>query len=81
MLDREGGTETRMAIRRPTVSVTTEELVIRIPWNAMELGRIGAPRHKRALTAQDVLELVEAGRLAHRLGKTRSVPSLKDLLA
>ncbi len=70
-----------MATRRPTVSVTTNELVIRIPWNAMEVGRIGAQRRKRPLTAQDVLELVEAGRLAHRLGKTRSVHSLKELLA
>lgn len=70
-----------MASRSPTVSVTDDELIIRIPWNAMEVGRLGAQRRRRSLTAQDVLDIVEAGRLAHRLGKTRSVRSLKDLLS
>ena len=70
-----------MAARRPTVSVTSEALVIRIPWHAVEIGRVNAQPRKRRLTARDVLELVEAGRLAHRLGRTRSVRSLKELLA
>ncbi|MDP3722138.1 MAG: hypothetical protein Q8R91_01405 [Candidatus Omnitrophota bacterium] len=65
---------------QPLVSVTADELVIRIPWNALELREVGVQQPKRRLTAQDVLELVEAGRLAHRLGKTRSVRSLKELL-
>ncbi len=70
-----------MAVPRPTLSVTTDALVIRIPWNAVEIGRAGMPKRKRRLTVDDVLELVEAGRLAHRLGKTRSVRSLKEVVA
>ena len=68
-----------MAARRATVSMTTDGLVIRIPWNSVEIGRIGLS--KQGLTVRDVLELVEAGRLAHRKGKTRTVHSLKELLA
>jgi hypothetical protein len=70
-----------MPARHPTVSVTTDALVIRIPWNTVEITRGRTPQHKRRLTIADVLEIVEAGRLAHRLGKTRSIRSLKELLA
>ena len=65
--------------RTPTVSITSDALVIRIPWNTVDLGYAGAGVAKRRLTAEDVLEMVEAGRLAHRLGKTRVVRSLKEL--
>lgn len=69
-----------VASREPSVSVTRDALVIRIPWNAVDI-REPKPRYgKRRLTAKDVLELAEAGRLAHRLGKTRAVRSLKELL-
>ncbi len=70
-----------MAIRHPTVSVTAEALVIRIPWKAVDIVSPRAGQGKRRLTVDDVLELVEAGRVAHRLGKTRSVRSLKELLS
>ena len=70
-----------MAASQPTVSVTSDALIIRIPWGAVSLQHVHAPSSRRRLTIQDVLELVEAGRLAHRLGKTRSVQSLKELLA
>jgi len=68
-----------MVLREPSVSVTSDALIIRIPWDAMSFRQ--ALRAKRRLTVQDVLELVEAGRLAHRLGKTRSVRSLKELVS
>ena len=68
-----------MALRHPTVAVTPEALVIRIPWNTVEIGSLRAKRRKRRLTAEDVLELVEAGRLAYRLGMTRPIQSLKAL--
>ena len=70
-----------MAARRLKVSVTNDALVIRIPWNTIEIGRVAARWSKRRLSIQDVLELVEAGRLAHRLGKTRSVRSLEELIS
>ena len=70
-----------MAMRHPTVSVTPEALVIRIPWNTVELGRVTASHRKHRLTVEDVREFVEAGRLAHHLGKTRSIRSLKELIA
>ena len=65
--------------RTPTVSITSDALVIRIPWNTVDVGSASAGVAKRRLTAEDVLEMVEAGRLAHRLGKTRVVRSLKEL--
>ncbi len=68
-----------MAIRQPRISIVRNELIIRIPLNAMALDRASASARKRRLTVRDVVELVEAGRLAHRLGKTRSVRSLKEL--
>ena len=72
--------EVLMAAREPTVAVTNDALIIRIPWGALDVGNLSAPRRaKRRLTAQDVVECVEAGRLAHRLGKTRTVRSLKAL--
>ena len=70
-----------MPARHPTVSVTAEALIIRIPWNAVNIGTRTTAQHKRKLTIDDVLEMVEAGRLAHHVGKTRSVQSLKDLLS
>ena len=70
-----------MPVRHPPVSFTPEALVIRIPWGTVDLGGVGSSRRKRRLTADDVLELVEAGRLAHQLGKTRSVQSLKELMS
>ena len=70
-----------MAARHPTVSMTPEALIIRIPWNAVEIGSAGTSQRKRRLTADDVLELVDAGRLAHRLGKTRAIRSLKALMS
>ena len=70
-----------MAARHPTVSVTPEALVIRIPWNTVEIGSIPPQQRKRRLTVEDVLEIVEAGRLAYRLGKTRPVHSLKALIS
>jgi len=66
---------------QPMVSVTAKELILRIPWKALELSQGGVIQRKRRLTVQDVLELVEAGRLAHRLGKTRSVRSLQELFS
>ena len=69
-----------MAHSEPTVSMTGDELVIRIPWKVVHVSNRGL-RPKRRLTIQDVLEMVEAGRLAHHLGKTRIVRSLKELLA
>lgn len=68
-----------MAVRHPTVSLTEEGLVIRIPWHTVDLGALKGRKHPRHLTVRDVLELVEAGRLAHRLGMTRTVRSLKEL--
>ena len=65
----------------PTVSLTEDALVIRIPWHAVNLGHMGRRSRKRRLTAEDVLDLVTVGRWAHRNGKTRSVRSLKELLA
>ena len=62
----------------PSVSFTPEALVIRIPWDAMKTNPLNPKARK--LTARDVLEIVEAGRLAHALGRTRSVRSLKALL-
>ncbi len=70
-----------MAERHPTVSVTSEALIIRIPWNTVDVGAAGSLRREQRLTIQDVLEMVAAGRLAHRLRKTRSIRSLKDVLA
>jgi hypothetical protein len=66
-----------------TVSLTQDALVIRIPWHAVNLGdgEMGRMSRKRRLTAEDVLDLVAVGRWAHRSGKTRSVRSLKELLA
>ena len=69
-----------MPARHPTVSMTPEALIIRIPWNAVEIGRARTALRRRRLTAEDVLELVDAGRLAHRLGKTRAIRSLKELM-
>lgn len=70
-----------MTQRQPSVSITNDGLIIRIPWNTVDIPPSLRSRRKRRLTSQDVLELVEAGRLAHRLGKTRLVHSLKDLFA
>lgn len=70
-----------MASRQPTVSVTSDALIIRIPWGAVNIRHAEASSRKRRLTINDVLELAEAGRLAHRLGKTRSVQSLKELMS
>ncbi len=70
-----------MTARHPSVSMTSEGLVIRIPWNAVHIGPPLISSRKRRLTAQDVLAIVDSGRLAHRLGNTRSVQSLKELLA
>ena len=71
-----------MVSREPTVAVTSDGLIIRIPWGAMAVGNLPTPhRVKRRLTVHDVVECVEAGRLAHRLGKTRSVRSLKELMS
>ena len=71
-----------MAAREPTVAVTNDALIIRIPWGAMDVGNLLAShRAKRRLTVQDVVECVEAGRLAHRLGKTLAVRSLKELMS
>ena len=69
-----------MAMRQPTVSMTPEALVIRIPWQAVELGRRYTARAPRHVTREDVLQIVEAGRLAHRVGKSRSVKSLRELV-
>ena len=69
-----------MASQQPTVSVTRNALIIRIPWDSVDLQESEASNRKRRLTIRDVSELVEAGRLAHRLGKTRSVRSLKELI-
>ena len=69
-----------MTTQQPTVSVTRDALIIRIPWDSFDLRESQGPATKRRLTIRDVSELVEAGRLAHRLGKTRSVKSLKELL-
>ena len=68
-----------MSTHQPTVSVTLDALVIRIPWDAVATNRSGVLRRKRRFTVEDVLQLVEAGRLSHRLGKTRAVKSLEDL--
>lgn len=68
-----------MTHKQPSVSVTNEGLVIRIPWNTVEMPASLGSRRKRRLTSQDVFEMVEAGRLAHRLGKTRVIRSLKEL--
>jgi len=70
-----------MTHRQPSVSVTNDALIIRIPWNTVDISPSRHARQKRRLTAQDVLELVEAGRLSRRLGKTRLVRSLKDLFS
>lgn len=70
-----------MASRELSVSLTSDALVIRIPWNSLDIKEPKSPFRRRRLTAKDVLELVEAGRLAHRLGKTRSVRSLKELIS
>lgn len=69
-----------MASQEPTISVTQDALIIRIPWGSVDIPKSEGGRQKRRLTIQDVSELVEAGRLAHRLGKTRSVRSLKELV-
>ena len=68
-----------MITRQPTVALTDAGLVICIPWNAVDITRPKSVSRRRRLTAQDVLELVEAGRLAHRLRKTRLLKSLKEL--
>ena len=71
-----------MASREPTVAVTSNALIIRIPWEAMDVGNLSSSHGaKRRLSAHDILECVEAGRLAHRLGKTRAVRSLKELMS
>lgn len=67
-----------MAVRQPTVSLTPDALVIRIPWQVVQIGPEGSSRRRR-MTVEDVLELVEAGRLAHRLGNTRLISSLQEL--
>ena len=64
----------------PTVSLTADALVIRIPWQAVSFGQRGRTSRKRRLTADDVLDLVTVGRWAHRSGKTRTIHSLKELL-
>jgi hypothetical protein len=66
-----------MRSRQPTVSVTPEGLVISIPWRAVGLESSGPARRRRRLTVDDVLDFVEAGRLAGQLGLTRTVQSLK----
>lgn len=68
------------AVQHPTVSVTEDALIIRIPWNTVALRESAASRRHRRLTTRDVLTFVEAGRLAHRLGNTRTVNSLKELV-
>ncbi len=63
----------------PTVSITSDALVIRIPWQSVDVERLATQSGRRRLTVEDVIDMVEGGRLAHRLGKTRSVQSLKEL--
>jgi len=75
----QGGAK-KMSSRQPTVFATRDALVVRIPWDSLDLREPQITRRKRRLTIRDVSELVEAGRLAHRLGKTRSVRSLKELI-
>jgi len=70
------GVEAAMILKHPTVSITSGALVIRIPWGAVNISHAEMRRAKRKLTVQDVLEFVEAGRLAYRVGKTRTVRSL-----
>ena len=70
-----------MRAAKPTVSVTDNALVIRIPWNSVAILESKLPLRKRQLKIQNVLELVDAGRRAHRLGKTRSIRSLKELVS
>jgi hypothetical protein len=65
--------------RTPTVSITSDALVIRIPWHAVDIEHAAVRFSRRRLTVEHVLDLVEAGRLAHRSGKTRFVRSLRDL--
>ncbi len=70
-----------MDSRQPTVSVTADGLVIRIPWRVVDVESTDKSGRKRQLSIDDVLEFVEAGRLAHRLGLARTVKSLKELRA
>ncbi len=69
-----------MTFQQPTVSFTDHGLVICIPWNAVDITKPRYTSKRRKLKAQDVLEIVEAGRLAHKLGKSKLVKSLKDLI-
>ena len=63
----------------PIVNVTKDALVIRIPWQTLREGlprRSGRPR----LTVEEVLRVVEGGRRIHRLGKTKLIGSLRELM-
>ena len=64
--------------QHPTVAFTSEALVIRIPWNTVHMQPDARGPKARKLTTRDVPEIVDAGRLAHALGMTRSVGSLDD---
>jgi hypothetical protein len=64
----------------PQMSVTKDALVIRIPWESLR-SSLPAPTRQRRLTAEGILKLVEAGRRAHRLGKTKLIGSLRELMA
>ena len=68
-----------MKARSPTVTLTRGALVIRIPWDNLRQTR--ARRATRpGLTAEEVSRLVRSGRRAYRLGKTRLISSLRELI-
>ncbi len=67
-----------MANSEATMTVTKKELIVHIPWEIVAQ-HLRPKSYKTRFTVEDVLRLVEEGRQAHRLGKTRVISSLKDL--
>lgn len=67
-----------MANSETTMTVTKKALIVRIPWEIVAQ-HLRPKSHKTHFTAEDVLKLVEEGRQAHRVGKTRVISSLKEL--
>jgi hypothetical protein len=68
-----------MVTQQTTMTVTKQALIVRIPWDALVQHIKPKPYDKIRFTIEDVLRLVEEGRHAHRLGKTKAVRSLSEL--
>ena len=68
-----------MVTQQTTMTVTKEALIVRIPWSAVARHIKPKSHDKVRLTTEDVLRLVEEGRRAHRLGKTKVIRSLSEL--